>query len=348
MKWAFCCRIKVNEGGTTMKIYGVTDSDLNSLAEFDAALPVCRPNDILVEVQGISINPVDIATRKKLTGSFNGPKILGYDGYGKVVDIGSQVTKFKKDDIVFYAGDYSRDGSYQEYELVDQNIAALAPKKTSIADSVAMPLVTLTASELLYEKLDIDPQNDNSSKTILIINGAGGVGSTLTQLAHLAGLNVIATASTEEKVSFVKKLGADQVVDHHQDLIKQVRDLGYQYVDFIVGLSDNDPHWDEIVELIKPFGTFATITNLNESKVADLKQKSVDFKWEWMFTKAFFNLDSMSTQGDYLLQLAQDLDNGKIASTTTKVFQGLNVENIRKATELVEAGHMMGKVVILS
>ena len=129
-------------------------------------------------------------------------------------------------------------------------------------------------------------------------------------------------------------------------MIKQVHDLGIKHVDYILGLSDNDPHWSEIVELIKPFGTFATITNLRESQIADLKQKSVNFSWEWMFTKAKFKLDSMSTQGDYLEKLAQGLDSGMITSTVTKVFHGFNLENIKKATQLVEAGHMMGKVVI--
>lgn len=330
-----------------MKIFGMTDSTLNSLSEFDEATPVPLENDILVEVEGISINPVDIATRKKLTDEINGPKVLGYDGYGKVVDVGPKVTKFHKGDLVFYAGDYSRDGSYQEYELVDQNIAALAPRKRSIENSVGMPLVTLTASELLYEKLQVDAKADNSDQTILIINGAGGVGSVMTQLAHQAGLKVVSTASSNEKIAWVKKLGADYTIDHHQDLVVQSHDLGIDNYDYIIGLSDNDPHFKEIVELIKPLGIFATITNLRESKVAELKQKSVDFKWEWMFTKAFFKLPEMAQQGEYLTKLATDLDDGKIQSTTTKVFYGFNIDNIKQATELVEAGHMMGKVVVL-
>ncbi|AKP66166.1 zinc-binding alcohol dehydrogenase family protein [Companilactobacillus ginsenosidimutans] len=330
-----------------MKTFGVTDSTLNSLAEFDEGIPTPQPHDICVEVQGISINPVDIATRKNIKDGLTGPKILGYDGYGKVTEVGSKVTKFKKDDIVFYAGDYTRDGSYQEYELVDERIAAIAPKKTDIAHSVAMPLVTLTASELLYEKLQIHPTQNNSNKTVLIINGAGGVGSIAIQLAHQAGLKVIATASTDEKVNWVKNLGADFVVNHHQDLISQVQTLGFENVDYIIGLSDNDPHWSEIVSLIKPFGTFATITNLNESKIGAFKQKSADFKWEWMFTKAFYKMDEMSEQGEYLKRLADGLDDGTITSTTTKIFHGLNVDNIKQATELVEAGHMMGKAVVL-
>ena len=329
-----------------MKAFGVTNNKFESFTEFEKTKENPAGRDLLVKIEGISINPVDIATRKKIVDELSDPKILGYDGYGVVDAAGSEVKNFQVGDKVFFAGDYTRDGSYQEYELIDERIVAHAPKKTSIEKSVAMPLVTLTASELLFEKLQINPTHDNRDKTVLIINGAGGVGSIAIQLAHLAGLRVIATASTSEKVDWVKTLGADLVVNHHHDLIEQVHNLGIKNVDYILGLSDNDPHWSEIVELIKPFGTFATITNLRESQIADLKQKSVNFAWEWMFTKAKFKLASMSTQGDYLEKLAQGLDSGMIDSTVTKVFRGFNLENIKKATQLVEAGHMMGKVVI--
>ena len=329
-----------------MKAFGVTDSKIDSFVEFDKAKETPTGRDLLVKIEAISINPVDIATRKNVTGELDSPKILGYDGYGIVDAVGSDVENFKVGEEVFFAGDYTRDGSNQEYEIIDERIVAHAPKDISVEKSVAMPLVTLTASELLFEKLQINPVADNRDKTILIINGAGGVGSIATQLAHLAGLKVIATASTPEKVQWVKDLGADLVVNHHQDLIKQVRDLGVENVDYIIGLSDNDPHWNEIVELIKPFGTFATITNLRESQIGDLKSKSVNFAWEWMFTKAKFKLDSMSDQGAYLEKLADGLDSGMIKSTVTKVFNGFNLENIKTATKLVEAGHMMGKVVI--
>lgn len=329
-----------------MKAFGVTNNKFESFTEFEKTKENPTGRDLLVKIEGISINPVDIATRKKIVDELSDPKILGYDGYGVVDEVGSEVKNFQVGDKVFFAGDYTRDGSYQEYELIDERIVAHAPKKTSIEKSVAMPLVTLTASELLFEKLQINPTHDNRDKTVLIINGAGGVGSIAIQLAHLAGLRVIATASTSEKVDWVKALGADLVVNHHHDLIEQVHDLGIKNVDYILGLSDNDPHWSEIVKLIKPFGTFATITNLRESQIADLKQKSVNFAWEWMFTKAKFKLASMSTQGDYLEKLAQGLDSGMIDSTVTKVFHGFNLENIKKATQLVETGHMMGKVVI--
>ncbi|KRK77595.1 zinc-binding alcohol dehydrogenase family protein [Companilactobacillus alimentarius] len=337
-----------NKGVEKMKAFGVTNSKLASFTEFNKESENPSGRDLLVKIQGISINPVDIATRKRITEDLTEPKILGYDGYGTVEKIGSEVKNFEIGDRVFFAGDYSRAGSYQEFEVIDERIVSHAPKGASIEKSVAMPLVTLTASELLYEKLNINPGVDNRSKTILIINGAGGVGSIATQLAHLAGLKVIATASTQEKVQWVKDLGADLVVNHHHDLVKQVNDLGIKQVDYILGLSDNDPHWQEIVSLIKPFGTFATVTNLRNSQIGDLKQKSVNFSWEWMFTKAMYKLDSMSTQGAYLEKLADGLDSGMIKSTVTKVFHGFNLENIKRATELVEAGHMMGKVVILN
>ncbi|MFD1418725.1 zinc-binding alcohol dehydrogenase family protein [Companilactobacillus keshanensis] len=330
-----------------MKTYGFVNSDLDSLTEIIRDVPEPKGQDILVKIAGVSINPVDVATRKNIKDQLTDPKVVGFDGYGEIVKKGPEVDKFEIGETVFFAGDYSREGSYQEYELIDQRLVALAPKKLSIEDSVSMPLITLTASELLYERLNIDPNVDNSSKTVLIINGAGGVGSIAVQLAHLAGLRVIATA-TGTKVDWIKGLGADLVIDHHQDLVKQLHDVNIKNVDYILGLSDNDPHWAEIVELIKPFGTFATITNLRESNASDLKNKSVNFNWEWMFTKSFYNLDSMFSQGQYLKQLSKDLDSGVVKSTTTKVIKGFNLKSLKEATKIVEAGHMKGKVVVIA
>src|SRR5699024_6566496 len=182
-----------------MKAFGVTNNKFESFTEFEKTKENPTGRDLLVKIEGISINPVDIATRKKISEELSDPKILGYDGYGVVDEVGSEVKNFQVGDKVFFAGDYTRDGSYQEYELIDERIVAHAPKKTSIEKSVAMPLVTLTASELLFEKLQINPTHDNRDKTVLIINGAGGVGSIAIQLAPLAGLRVIATASTTEK-----------------------------------------------------------------------------------------------------------------------------------------------------
>ncbi|WP_129044746.1 zinc-binding alcohol dehydrogenase family protein [Companilactobacillus metriopterae] len=325
-----------------MKVYSYKDSNSNSLTEFDLDKPKAERFDLLVEVEAISINPVDIAVRKNIEDNDN-HNILGYDGYGTVTEVGEQVTDFKVGDKVFYAGDISRSGSNQEYQLIDSRIVALAPKKTDISDSIGLPLVYMTASELLYEKL-----GKLKGKTVLIINGAGGVGSITTQLASKEGMTVISTAHGEDKRAWVEKLGADHVVDHYQDLVEQVHELGFEYVDYIIGLSDNTPHFEEIIELIRPFGTFATITSLKNLDLDLLKNKSVNIEYEWMFTKSYFQLDDlMQTQGKYLSKLAEQLDSGEILPITTEVINGIDVEKIKQATKMVEDGHMIGKVVLV-
>lgn len=259
-----------------MKAIGFTQSlpvsNENSLFEFDEPLPHATDHDLLVRVDGTSINPVDIGVRKSGRGIRKKPKVIGWDAVGQVIEIGEKVSLFKKGDHVFYAGSFKRPGSNSEYQLVDERIVGHAPQKLKNDQIAAMPLTSLTAWEALFEKLELDPKNieQNAGKTILIINGSGGVGSIATQLAHIAGLNVIATASREKTVAWVKNLGADKTVNHHEDLVQQVRKLGYHYVDYILELNNINQHWNEMAELIKPNGKIASITE-NRQPV-DLKK----------------------------------------------------------------------------
>ncbi|GKQ42979.1 NADPH:quinone reductase [Companilactobacillus sp. RD055328] len=321
------------------KYYPIDHQD--SFTEFSADRPQLRNHDVLVEIQGISLNPVDIATRKQVTKELDKPMIVGFDGYGKIVDKGSQVDKFDIGDVVFFAGDHSREGSYAEYTAIDERIVALAPTKVSLEEAVAMPLTSLTAYEALVDKLGIDLNADNSDKSVLIINGSGGVGSIATQLAKIARLHVTATASPKN-TQWVTSLGADEVIDHHQDLVKQLNDKMF---DYILVFAPVDPHWDEIVHLIKPFGKIVAITNMN-SNINDLKPKAASFEWEYMFAKSLYQTQNMATQGQYLSDIARWLDEGKIKSTLNKTFVGFNLNNIKEATKLLEDGHVTGKIVI--
>ena len=187
----------------------------------------------------------------------------------------------------------------------------------------------------------------HGSKTILIINGAGGVGSVATQLAHLAGLTVIATASRPDSIKWTQDHGTDYVVNHREDLVKQVRKLGYKYVDYILELKDLDGHWKEMCELIKPEGHIVSITeNHRPINLRLLTKKKAHFSWEWMYTKSYYQTEDMISQHDILNKIAQMLDNGKLKCTMTKSLEPLNAINLRKAHKLVESGHMTGKVVV--
>jgi len=323
--------------------------DPESLVDVTLARPTPSGHDILVQISAISVNPVDIATRKNGEDVTKKPRILGFDAVGTVVKIGPDVSLFNIGDRVYYAGSFNRPGSYSDFELVDERIVALAPDKLDDAHAAAMPLTSLTAFEAMFEQLGIDPRDleVNHKKTILIINGAGGVGSIATQLAHYAGLHVIASASRPETKEWTLQHGANEVVDHHQNLIHEVHNLGYQNVDYILELNNLDNHWDEMVELIAPNGKMSSITsNQKPLNLTALKRKRVTFAWEWMFTKAFYQTDDLSSQHEILQRVAVLLDSGVLRSTLNQTISGINAANLKKAHKMIEEGHTIGKIVL--
>lgn len=323
-------------------------SDQNSLFDFETEKPQLKEHDLLVKVEATSVNPVDIFTRKGQKDVLLNPKVIGYDAYGTVMEVGSKTDLFNVGDKVFYAGAYDRPGSNSEYQAVDERIVGHAPNKLSIEESAAMPLTALTAWESLFEQMNININDENNSnKSILIINGAGGVGSIATQLAHFAGLKVIATAGNDSTKEWELNHGVDFVVDYHNDLEKQIHDLGYDYVDYILELVNLDYYWSTITNLIAPFGKIVSTTGSgSDLDFSYLKNKMVSFGWEWMYTKSWFQSAKMITQHQILDEVSSLLDDGKIKSTLTKTFKPINAKNLRQATELVENNHMIGKVVI--
>jgi len=321
----------------------------NSFIEFTENTPIPKGHDILVKVNAVSVNPVDIGVRKGGHNTLQKPKVIGWDAVGIVADVGKDVTLFKKGDRVFYAGSFLRPGSNSEYQLVDERIVGFAPKNLTDAQSAALPLTSLTAWEALFEQLEIDPEKfeENHQKTILIINGSGGVGSIATQLAHWAGLKVIASASRSETITWVKEHGADETVNHHNSLVDEVHNLGYKYVDYILELNDLDGHWNEMADLIKPSGKIASITeNHRPINLKKLTTKRATFAWEWMFSKSYYQTSDMISQHIILNNVAKLLEAGTLKSTMTESLFPINVNNLKKAHELVESGHMIGKIVV--
>lgn len=325
---------------------GLPIEDQASFIDHELIMPIPEPQDILVHVKAVSVNPVDTKLRQ-ISKKQNVLRVLGFDGVGKVVSVGSAVKKFKTGDTVYYAGTTKRSGSNQEYQLVDERIAALAPVNISIEEAAALPLTALTAYELLFEKFGLIPQeNGNQGQSILVINGAGGVGSILNQLAHWAGVTVYATASPKN-FDWLKKMGADYPIDYHQDIVESLKNLGVEEVDYIAVLHDIVPYFDPLSELIKPFGHIGTIVETqHEIPINRVKNKSVSFDWEYMFAKTDYSY-KMETQGEILKLIADLCEQGKLISTLNKVYNdGINSDNLKQATKIVESGHTNGKVVV--
>lgn len=320
----------------------------DSFIAFETPKPTPEEHTLLVKVQAVSVNPVDFKIRQNSAKDtvLETPKIIGWDAVGIVEAIGDQVSLFKVGDEVYYAGDITKPGSNAEYQLIDESIVGRKPKSLTIEQAAAMPLTGLTAWEILFDRIRIDPEKDKG-KTILIIGGAGGVGSIAIQLAKkVAGLTVIATASRPESIEWCKQQGADFVVNH-KNLIEEVRDAGFQQVDFILDFVDANQYWNVFVELIKPQGHIGCISDPVENvNLRQLKGKSVSFHWESMFTRSVFQTEDMIAQHHILNKLADLLDNGTIQSTLKTTLNGLTVSNFKEAHKLLESGTTIGKIAI--
>ena len=323
-------------------------ADKESFIAFETPKPIPGKRDLLVKISAVSVNPVDFKIRQNSAKDtvLETPKIIGWDAVGIVEAVGENVRLFEVGDPVFYAGDITKQGSNAEYQVIDERIVGKKPTSLSIEEAAVIPLTGLTAWEILFDRIRINPEKDKG-KSILIIAGAGGVGSIAIQLAKkIAGLTVIATASRPETIDWCKQQGADFVVDH-KDLVASVREAGFEYVDFIVDFVDTNAYWDTMVELIKPQGHIASITGSSDPVVLNkLKNKSASFSWELMYTRSMFETDDMQEQHNILNKIADLLDEGTLKTTLNETLLGLTPENFKKAHELLESGKTIGKIAI--
>ncbi len=314
------------------------------LTEFETATPEIGPHDLLVEVHGVSVNPVDTKVRERAEPE-GAPKVLGYDAAGIVREVGSAVSKFKVGDEVFYAGDITRAGTNSELHAVDERIVGKKPSSLGFAEAAGMPLTSITAWELLFESLGVK-EGEGNGESILIIGGAGGVGSILIQLAKkLTKLTVIATASRQDTIDWVNKMGADHVINHREPIDAQVKELGLT-PKYVAALTGTDGHFDAIIELIKPRGSVAFIDDPEVLDIKAGKQKAIRFSWEFMFTRSMFQTDDIEEQHLLLNRVSELLDNGTLVSTVTNNLGKISPETLVDAHTQQESGRAIGKNVL--
>jgi len=309
-----------------------------SLVDIELPKPSPGGRDLLVKVEAVSVNPVD--TKRRLDSSE--PRVLGWDAAGTVEAVGPQATLFKAGDEVYYAGDVTRPGCNSEFHLVDERIVGRKPKSLDFAQAAAIPLTAITAWEAFFDRLKVKPE-----KSMLIIGGAGGVGSIGIQLARIAGLTVIATASRPESVAWVKDLGADHVVNHRKPLKPQIEALGMKHVDYIACFNDLDQHWAAIGDLIAPQGAIVSIVGNRDPLSLDaVRAKSAALCWELMFTRPRFQTPDMIEQHRLLDRVADWLDAGRLHGTLRETLAPINAANLRAAHAKLESGTMIGKLVL--
>ena len=325
--------------------HGLPLTDPASLYDSDLPAPVPGPHDLLVEVRAIAVNPVDTKVRAG-SGSTGQPKVLGWDAVGVVRAIGEQVTLFQPGDEVFYAGAIDRPGSYSELHLVDERIVGHKPRSLDNASAAALPLTSITAWELLFDRLGVR-EGGGEGQSLLIVGAGGGVGSILTQLARqLTNLTVIGTASRPETQAWVRQLGAHQVIDHNQPLAPQLDAVGIGQVDLVISLTHTDRHFAQLVEVLRPQGRLALIDDPASLDVVPLKRKSLSLHWELMFTRSLYQTADMIKQHELLERIARLVDEGVIKTTLGEHFGAINAANLRRAHELIESGKAKGKVVL--
>lgn len=324
---------------------GSTAQDTDAFILDELPIPEPGPQDLLVRVMAIGMNPVDTKVRTRM----DADRVLGWDAYGMVQKAGENVTGFKAGDKIFYAGDITRPGCNSEYHLVDHRIAALAPENLSPEDAAAMPLTSITAWEGLFERLGFVPEaGANAGKSILIIGGAGGVGSIAIQLARWAGLSVFATASRPETVEWCNKLGADTILNHRNNLYEELKATRTDSVDAIFCTTQMERHWQAMAEGIRPQGRVVLIDDPVEPvDITIFKFKSVAISWEFMYTRSMFETEDINEQGKLLTRIAVLLDEGTLVTTRQITFTGLTPENIQAMHIKQESGAMVGKQVLI-
>ena len=320
-------------------------------ALLDADLPEPEPlaYDLRVRVAAVSVNPVDTKIRRGVAPAAGQPKVLGWDAVGVVDAVGDAVTLFKPGDRVWYAGDITRAGSNAEFQCVDERLVGRAPATLSDTEAAALPLTAITAWELLFDRFGVMPETRG---TLLVVGGAGGVGSVLIQLARqLTALTVVATASRPATQDWVRQLGAHQVIDHRQPLAAQVQrlvDAGQiAPVTHVASLTQTDQHWDQLVELLAPQGKIGLIDDpASPLDVMQLKRKSLSLHWELMFTRSLFHTADMQRQHELLNQVADLVDAGRVRSTLAQHFGTITAANLRRAHAQIESGTTLGKIVL--
>ncbi|WP_342728497.1 zinc-binding alcohol dehydrogenase family protein [Bradyrhizobium sp. B097] len=319
----------------------------DSLVDFEIAKPEPKGRDIRVAVKAISANPVDYKVRKRAAPTDGSYKILGFDAAGVVDAVGPDVSLFKPGDEVFYAGSIQRQGTNSEFHLVDERIVGNKPASLSFAQAAALPLTSITAWELLFDRLGAVPGKSLDPRTLLITGGAGGVGSILIQLARrLTGLTVVATATRPESQRWCRDLGAHAVIDHSQPMKEQIESLRLSPVGLVASLTFTDQHYKSIADFIAPQGKFGLIDDPAEFNVAAFKGKAVSVHWESMFTRSSFQTPDMIAQHRLLNDVADLIDKGVLRTTLDQTFGTINAANLKRAHALLESGKSRGKIVL--
>ena len=318
-----------------------------ALLDIELPAPEPGPHELLVEVRAISVNPVDTKIRRSLPAEPGDWRVLGWDAAGVVRAVGSQVSLFRPGERVYYAGAIDRPGCNSELHCVDERIVGRMPASLDFAQAAALPLTAITAWELLFERLGVQPGASTAGSTLLVLGAAGGVGSILVQLARqLSDLRVIASYGREASRDWLSGLGVELLLDHRQPLREGLRQLGLEQVERVASLTHTEQHFAQIVDALAPQGQLGLIDDPQALDILQLKRKSLSLHWEFMFTRSLFATDDLLEQHRLLNRVAELVDAGKLRSTLNQHFGRIEAASLRRAHALLESGEARGKIVL--
>ena len=329
-------------------VYGHSeDNHLRFFFNTELLVPEPEGHDLQVQIKAVSVNPVDCKIFKNVNPEKGKQKILGWDAAGVVSAVGESVSNYGVGDNVYFAGDLTRSGCNAEFQCVDERIVGKMPASLSFSEAAALPLTAITAWELLFDRLELKKTSGPNEDVILVTGAAGGVGSILIQLAKcLTAAKVIGTASREESQAWVKGMGADLVVNHHQSLDMQLKEAGVSPITHVASLTHTDQHYKNLVDLMKPQSKFALIDDPDDLDIKVFKRKSISLHWEFMYTRSMFQTEDMSSQQVILNEVSRLVDAGKLKTTLAQHYGVINAENLSEAHQRIQKGDMVGKLVL--
>ena len=323
-----------------------TNGTANVLQPQDVISPkINTPQDILIRLCAVGINPIDTKLRKR--GTFYPeqiPAILGCDGAGIVEAVGSNVSRFQVGDEVYFCyGGLGKKGTgnYAEYAVVDERFVAAKPQSLSFAEAAAAPLVLITAWEALYDRGRLE-----AGRRVLIHGGSGGVGHVAIQLAKLKGAEVYTTISSAEKAAFVKNLGAHPINYQETNFVDAVNDWtegeGVELAFDTVG----GENLEKTFAAVQLYGDVVTILSPSETiNWKEARSRNLRIGLELMLTPQLTNnLDAQLAQTKILEQCSRLIDQGGLKIHLHQTFP---LEKAAEAHQLLEAGGMTGKIALV-
>ena len=305
---------------------------------------ISTPTGVKVQLKAAGINPIDTKLRSRGVLYPDAlPAILGCDGAGIVIATGTEVKRFQPGDEVWFChgGLGGAPGNYAEFTVLEETEAEPKPASLNFEEAAALPLVLITAWEALFDRARL-----STDQTVLVHAGAGGVGHVAIQLAKSVGAQIAATVSTQEKAGVVKKLGADHVIAYRDcDFTEAALEwTGGRGVDVVLDTIGGET-FRKSLAAAATYGQVVTLLDPgNDVTWKDARNRNLGIHFTLMLTPMLQDLPAARKhQGDILNQCARLIDDGKLKPL---VSQSLPLENVARAHELVEAGHMQGKIVL--